>query len=429
MSVGILLLLLAVLVLLEMPLAFALPASALIYLALDNSIPGMLVVQRVASGLESYVLLAIPLFVFAGNLFNRVGIAERIFDFANRLMGHIKGGLAHVNIFASVIFSGMSGVAQADAAGLGSVEVRAMKKAGYTPAFSGAITAASAVIGPIIPPSGIMIIYAVLANVSVPELFLAGFIPGILMAAVLMLTVYLLAHFHLIRAPRRAKAPIGELARSFLRAFPSLMAPALLIGGILIGFATPTELGALTVFYALILGLFYRKINWPNLRGALIDTVTTCGVLVFIIAAATPLSAVLAIKGVPHQLAEFLLSFTDNKFAVLAIINIALLVFGCFMDTTAILLIVVPVLAPLIVQFGIDPVHFGLIIIINLLLGTLTPPFGILLFVTMEIAKVRMKPLVLAVAPFYLPLLLFLILITYIPQLSLWLPHLFFSPP
>ncbi len=429
MSVGILLLLLAVLVLLEMPLAFALPASALIYLALDNSIPGMLVVQRVASGLESYVLLAIPLFVFAGNLFNRVGIAERIFDFANRLMGHIKGGLAHVNIFASVIFSGMSGVAQADAAGLGSVEVRAMKKAGYTPAFSGAITAASAVIGPIIPPSGIMIIYAVLANVSVPELFLAGFIPGILMAAVLMLTVYLLAHFHLIRAPRRAKAPFGELARSFLRAFPSLMAPALLIGGILIGFATPTELGALTVFYALILGFFYRKINWPNLRGALIDTVTTCGVLVFIIAAATPLSAVLAIKGVPHQLAEFLLSFTDNKFAVLAIINVALLVFGCFMDTTAILLIVVPVLAPLIVQFGIDPVHFGLIIIINLLLGTLTPPFGILLFVTMEIAKVRMKPLVLAVAPFYLPLLLFLILITYIPQLSLWLPHLFFAPP
>ena len=429
MSVGILLLLLAVLVLLEMPLAFALPASALIYLALDNSIPGMLVVQRVASGLESYVLLAIPLFVFAGNLFNRVGIAERIFDFANRFMGHIKGGLAHVNIFASVIFSGMSGVAQADAAGLGSVEVRAMKKAGYTPAFSGAITAASAVIGPIIPPSGIMIIYAVLANVSVPELFLAGFIPGILMAAVLMLTVYLLAHFHLIRAPRRAKAPLGELARSFLRAFPSLMAPALLIGGILIGFATPTELGALTVFYALILGLFYRKINWPNLRGALIDTVTTCGVLVFIIAAATPLSAVLAIKGVPHQLAEFLLSFTDNKFAVLAIINVALLVFGCFMDTTAILLIVVPVLAPLIVQFGIDPVHFGLIIIINLLLGTLTPPFGILLFVTMEIAKVRMKPLVLAVAPFYLPLLLFLILITYIPQLSLWLPHLFFAPP
>ncbi len=426
MSILVLVLILVILVLMEIPIIFALAASALLYLLLDGGIPPLLVVQRIASGLESYVLLAIPLFIFSGNLFNRAGIAKRIFSFASNLVGHIRGSLAHVNIVASIIFSGISGIAQADAAGLGTVEVREMRRYGFEPAFSGAITAVSAVIGPIIPPSGIMIIYAVLSNTSVPELFLAGFIPGLLVALALMATVYILARSGTIVAPRLKRASFNNLAKSFLHAIPALAAPIFLISGILTGFATPTELGALTAVYAMILGFLYRELTWRSLGKCIADTVAICGVLVFIIAAATPFSAILALKGIPQLLADGLLAISTNKFVVLAIINVALLMIGCIMDTTAILLIAVPVLTPIISQLGIDPVHFGLVIIVNLLLGTLTPPFGILLFVMVEIASVNFKQIVKAVAPFYIPLLIFLIILIYVPQISLWLPRLFF---
>ena len=235
--IWLLLVILAVLVLLEMPIAFALPASALAYLLITDSVPAMLVVQRVASGLESYVLLAIPLFILAGNLFNSAGIATRIFDFATALVGHVRGSLGHVNIVASVIFSGMSGVAQADAAGLGAVEVREMKRRGFSAEFSAAITAVSSIIGPIIPPSGIMIIYAVLADVSVPDLFLAGVVPGVIMSAVLMGVVYWLARSGRIDAPVMPRQAPMDIMRAFWRAFPALMAPVFLIAGILTGFA------------------------------------------------------------------------------------------------------------------------------------------------------------------------------------------------
>ncbi len=426
MSIWILILLITVLVLIQVPIVFALPASAIIYLLLDGSIQPLVVVQRIASGLESYVLLAIPLFIFAGNLFNSAGIAKRIFFFAKTLVGHIRGSLAHVNIFASVIFSGMSGVAQADAAGLGIIEVREMRRYGFNPAFSGAVTAVSAVIGPIIPPSGIIIIYAVLSDTSVPELFLAGIVPGLLMAGVLMLTVYMLVRRGKVQAPHFPRATFREIVRSTISAGPALLAPIFLISGILTGFATPTELGALTSVYAIILGFAYRELTWRTLMRSIAQTVAICGILVFIIAAATPFSAILALKGVPQQLADALLMISDNKFVILAIINVALLLFGCIMDTTAILLVAVPVLAPVIANLGIDPVHFGLIVVVNLLLGTLTPPFGILLYVMVEIAKVDFKQILRAVAPFYVPLFIFLMILIYVPQISLWLPRLFF---
>ena len=425
--IWLLLVILALLVLFEMPIVFALPASALMYLFITDSIPPMLVVQRVASGLESYVLLAIPLFIFAGNLFNSAGIATRIFDFASACVGHIRGSLGHVNIVASVIFSGMSGVAQADAAGLGAVEVREMKKRGFTAEFSAAITAVSSIIGPIIPPSGIMIIYAVLANVSVPDLFLAGIVPGVLMSLFLMLFVYWLAKTDRIVAPVMPRKTLVEIGLSFWRALPALAAPVFLIAGILSGFATPTQLGALTVVYAIFLGFLTRDLTISGLWGSIQDTVVTCGVLVFIIAAATPFSAILALEGVPQQLASLLLSISENPLIVLLIVNIALLIFGMVMDTTAILLVAVPVLVPVMTALGVDPVHFGIIMVINLLIGTLTPPFGILLFVMSEVAKVEYKPLLRQIAPFYIPLFLFLIVITYLPALTLSLPNYIFG--
>ncbi len=425
--IWLLLVILAVLVLFEMPIVFALPASALMYLFITDSIPPMLVVQRVASGLESYVLLAIPLFIFAGNLFNSAGIATRIFDFASACVGHIRGSLGHVNIVASVIFSGMSGVAQADAAGLGAVEVREMKKRGFTAEFSAAITAVSSIIGPIIPPSGIMIIYAVLANVSVPDLFLAGIVPGVLMSLFLMVFVYWLAKTDRIVAPVVPRKTLVEIGLSFWRALPALAAPVFLIAGILSGFATPTQLGALTVVYATFLGFLTRDLTISRLWGSIQDTVVTCGVLVFIIAAATPFSAILALEGVPQQLASLLLSIRENPLIFLLIVNIALLIFGMVMDTTAILLVAVPVLVPVMTALGVDPVHFGIIMVINLLIGTLTPPFGILLFVMSEVAKVEYKPLLRQIAPFYIPLFLFLIVITYLPALTLSLPNYIFG--
>ncbi|MEN8949508.1 TRAP transporter large permease [Planktotalea arctica] len=425
--IWLLLIILAVLVLLEVPVAFALPASALMYLFVSDGIPPMLVVQRVASGLESYVLLAIPLFIFAGNLFNSAGIAARIFDFAVACVGHIRGSLGHVNIVASVIFSGMSGVAQADAAGLGAVEVREMKRHGFSPEFSAAITAVSSIIGPIIPPSGIMIIYAVLADVSVPDLFLAGIVPGVLMSLCLMAVVYWLARTNRIVAPVVSRKTPKEIRVVFWRALPALIAPVFLIAGILTGFATPTQLGALTAIYAIILGFATRDLTLEFLWISIKDTVVTCGVLVFIIAAATPFSAILALEGVPQQLADLLLSISDNPLVVLLIVNIALLIFGMIMDTTAILLVAVPVLVPVMTTLGVDPVHFGIIMVINLLIGTLTPPFGILLFVMTEVAKVEYKPLLRETMPFFIPLFGFLILITYWPALSLSLPAYVFG--
>ena len=425
--IWLLLVILAVLVLFEMPVAFALPAATLLYLLVADSVPTMLVVQRIASGLESYVLLAIPLFILAGNLFNSAGIATRIFDFAAACFGHVRGGLGHVNIAASVIFSGMSGVAQADAAGLGAVEVREMKRRGYSAEFSAAITAVSSIIGPIIPPSGIMIIYAVLADVSVPDLFLAGIAPGVAMSVVLMGVVYWLARTGRVAAPLAPRRSVPDIARAFWRALPALAAPAFLIGGILLGFATPTQLGALTAVYAVVIGFAARELTVAALWTAIRETVVTCGVLVFVIAAATPFSAILALEGVPRQTADFLLSISDEPWVILLIVNVALLAFGCVMDTTAILLVAVPVLVPVLGDLGIDPVHFGIVMVVNLLIGTLTPPFGILLFVMAEVAKVEYKPLLRATAPFYIPLFAFLILITYWPDLSMTLPDLVFG--
>lgn len=411
------------LIAIELPVAFALATAALTWLLFGSPVPMSLVVQRMSSGIDSFPLLAIPLFVLAGNLMNVGGIASRIFEFAVALVGHLRGGLAQVNIFASLIFAGMSGVAQADAAGLGTVEIKAMKKEGFDAAFAAACSAASAIVGPIIPPSVIMVVYGVLAQVSISDLFLAGLVPGFFIGGLLMVTVWFLVATGRVYAPVQPKANVKALGRSFVRAIPPLMAPVILVAGLLSGVATPTELGAITVVYAIVLGFVYRELTWKRLYNCIGETFVTTGVLVFIMAAAVPFGWAIAVNNVPAELASWLLSITTNKWVILALINVLLLVVGCFMETTAILLIAVPTFLPLVMQLGIDPIHFGLIIILNLLIGATTPPFGVLLFIVQDIAKVSFGALVRAILPFYVPLGVALIMITYWPELSLWLPR------
>lgn len=424
MSILFLFLIFAALVAIELPIAFALAASAVGYLALEGQLPLNIVVQRMTSGLDSFPLLAIPLFILAGNIMNRAGLAARIFAFALSILGHVRGSLAHVNIGASLVFAGMSGVAQADAAGLGTIEIRAMRKAGFDPAFAAAVTASSSIIGPIIPPSVIMVIYAVIAQVSVADLFLAGILPGLLMGGLLMLMIWLMAVAGSIRAPVRPRASLAQVGISFVKALPSLMAPVVLVAGLLSGAATPTELGAVTVVYATLIGFLQGGLTLGRLFRATLETGVTAGVLVFIIAAAIPFGWVVSVNNLPAQLAGYLLSLTDNPYLILAMMNAILLAAGLVMETTAILLIAVPALLPLALALEIDLVHFGVMVILNLLIGAVTPPFGVILFIMMDIAKISFGRMIRAMLPFYLPLVAALLAVTYWPELVLFLPEL-----
>jgi tripartite ATP-independent transporter DctM subunit len=418
----------AILVVIEVPVAFAMGLASIATIAFTQPIPLSIVVQRMGTGLDSFVLIAIPLFVLAGHLLNRAGIADRIFQFAAAMVGHIRGGLAHVNVVASMIFAGMSGVAQADAAGLGVVEVNAMRKEGFDPAFAAAVSAASAIIGPIIPPSVIMVVYAVMVQASVADLFLAGFLPGILMGGALMVTIYWMVRTGRVAAPPTQPMSYPLLGRTFVRALPALAAPILLTAGLLAGVATPTELGAITVVYAAGLGFIQRELTLKDTFEALRETLITCGVLVFIIACAVPFGWIVATSQAPLKLAQFLTSISDNKYVILALINIGLLIVGCFMETTAILLIATPTLYPTILALGIDPVHFGIIIVVNLLIGTLTPPFGVILFIMMDIAKISLAQISRAVLPFYVPLFVTLVVVTYWADFVLAVPRFFGKP-
>lgn len=428
MTLAILFALFAILVAIEMPVAFAMGLSSIVTIAITQPIPLSIVVQRMGTGLDSFVLIAIPLFVLAGHLMNRAGIAERIFAFADALVGHVRGGLAHVNVVASMIFAGMSGVAQADAAGLGVVEVNAMRNEGYDPAFAAAVSASSAIIGPIIPPSVIMVVYAVLVQVSVADLFLAGILPGLLMGGAMMAMIWWLVRTGRVVAPAPRPMSASRLGRTFVRALPALAAPVLLTVGLLAGVATPTELGALTVVYAAALGFAQRELTVREVLAACRETLVTCGVLVFIIACAVPFGWIVATSQAPMKLAAFMMSISANKVAILALVNVGLLVVGCFMETTAILLIATPTLFPLIVALGVDPVHFGIILVVNLLIGTLTPPFGVILFIMMDIAKVSLARMSRAVLPFYVPLAATLVVVTYWADFVLAVPRFFGKP-
>ena len=386
-------------------------------------IPGIVIPQKIAMAANSFPLLAAPLFILMGNLMNSAGISVRIFEFAKCVVGWMRGGLCQANILGSVIFAGMSGSAVADAAGLGTVEIEMMKKEGYDAETAGAITAASATIGPIIPPSLPMIVYGVAAETSIGALFLAGVIPGLLMAGALMVMVRALA----IRRnlPRHPFEGGGVLWRAFKGAFWALMAPVVLFGGLFSGIFTPTEAAAVAVVYALVLGLVvYREFRLADLPRIIVDTVETSGVVMALVMAASLLGYCISVSRLPQEFGTALTHFTTSPWIYLVIVNLLLLVVGCFMEALAAMLVLIPILVPPALALGIDPVHFGLVFVLNLMIGTITPPVGVVLYVTAKVAQVPFDRMARAVLPYLVPLFAVLALCTFWPAVTTSLPRL-----
>jgi len=386
-------------------------------------IPGNILPQKVAMAANSFPLLAAPLFILMGNVMNSAGITYRIFDFATALVGWMRGGLCQANILGSVIFAGMSGSAVADAAGLGSVEIEAMRKEGYDAETAAAITAASATIGPIIPPSLPMIVYGVAAETSIGALFLAGVVPGLLMAAALMLMVRELATRK--NLPRHPFPGAAVLWQTFKRAFWALMAPVVLFGGLFSGVFTPTEAAAVAVVYALVLGLFvYRDFDVRDLPRIVLDTVETTGVVMALVMTAALLGYCISVSRLPQEFGATLTGLTQNPLVYLLIVNVLLLVVGCFMEALSAMLVLIPILVPTALALGIDPVQFGLVFVLNLMIGTITPPVGVVLYVTAKVAKISFDRMARAVLPYLIPLCAVLALITLWPPLTTFVPKL-----
>lgn len=407
------------------PVGIALALSSLVFILLSGTVPDLVVMHRMINGVNSFPLLAVPFFILAGNLMNTAGITNRIFDFAKACVGWMRGGLGHVNVGASVVFAGMSGAAVADAGGLGTIEIKAMRDAGYDPDFSVGVTAASSTIGPIIPPSLPMVIYGVVASSSIGQLFAAGFIPGLLMAASLMVMVAWYARAR--NYPRDSRFALAVLWLSFRRAFLSLLTPVIIVGGILGGIFTPTEAAIAASAYALILGVVvYRTLTLRRMLRVSFDTIETTAVVMFIVAAASIFAWILTSNRVTEQFAALILTITENPVLILLMINVILLVVGCFMETIAAITILVPVLLPIVVKLGIDPVHFGVIMVLNLMIGLLTPPVGMVIYVLSRVSGVPFERCVSATAPFLIPLVIVLLLVTFIPQLSMFLPTLIY---
>ncbi|WP_439648272.1 TRAP transporter large permease [Acuticoccus kalidii] len=416
---------LAVFIVIGLPIALALAGASLVYVLASGTVPPLVVVHRMVAGVDSFPLLAIPFFIFAGNLMNSTGITARIFAFAQALVGWMRGGLGHVNVGASVLFAGMSGAAVADAGGLGAIEIKAMRDAGYDPDFSIGITAASSTIGPLIPPSLPMVIYGVLASASIGQLFAAGVIPGLLMAVALMILVHFYARR---RGYRRAAAfSMRVLWITFRRAFLSLITPAIIIGGILLGIMTPTEAAIGAVAWALILGaVIYRNLTLKSFLRISLESLETTVVIMFVVASASIFSWILTQNRVPEMFAALVSGSTDNTFVILVVINLILFVVGCFMETVAAITILVPVLLPLAISVGVDPVQFGVIMVLNLMLGLLTPPVGMVLYILAKVSNVSFEYTARATMPFIVPLLVVLMMVTFIPALSMWLPTLIY---
>jgi len=370
-----------------------------------------------------YVLLAVPLFVFMAEIMNSGKVTDLIFDFANVLIGKKHGALGHVNVVASLIFSGMTGSALADASGLGSMEIKSMIDNGYDPAFSSAITASSAIIGPIFPPSIPMVLYSMLSGASIGALFLGGMIPALLIGLALMVYITIIS--------KKRNYPVGEYVafRKFvmvsLKTFPALFTVVLLLGGIYGGIVTPTEAGALASLYALIISsVVYRALGWRSFMEVVKKTVITTATLTIIIGAAYSFSYIVAIEGIPQAMASTLLGITDNKYILLLIINILFLILGMFIDTTCIILVFIPMVVPMVALLGIDLVHFGVLITINMMIGLATPPFGLLLFVVSGISKTPLREIIREIFPMLIVLIFVLFLITYFDSIVLFLPRL-----
>ncbi len=451
------------------PVAIAMSGASLIYILWTGTLPPFVVIHRMVNGIDSFPLLAVPFFILAGNLMNNAGITNRIFDMAMALVGWLKGGLGHVNVVASIIFSGMSGTAIADAAGLGTIEIKAMEDNGYPTEFSVGVTAASATLGPIIPPSLPIVIYAMMANTSVGGMFLGGIVPGLLIALLIMATVsyfawrngwggdtkfalgrfgkalleilivvgWPLALWGLVQLgfPPRTTVFVGlillflaDWKYGFVAVLP-MMTPVLLIGGMTVGLFTPTEGAIAACLWAMILGLFwYRTLSFKMFVKVCLDTVETTSVVMFIVAASSIFSWMLTATGVTADIASWILGVTETPWVFLLLANALMLFVGCFLEPVAAITILVPILLPITAQLGIDPMHFGLVMVLNLMIGLLTPPVGLVLFIMARISKLSIERTMVAILPWFIPLLLSLVVITYVPQLVLWLPSLVYAP-
>ena len=410
---------------LGIPVAFCLALTSLIVLLVIGDIPLHLLPQRMFTGMDSFPLMAVPFFILAGELMNSAGITKRIVGFATVLVGSIRGGLAHVNIVASMFFAGISGSAVADTAAMGSILIPAMEKDNYDKTFSAAVTAASSVVGPIIPPSIPVVIYAMVGSVSVGGLFLAGMMPGILIGVGLMTVSYFLAkkHNYGTKKPLASFREIGKATRGAL--IPLLM-PIIILGGILSGVFTPTEAASIAVAYALFVGFFVlRTIRLKNLPDIFFRSMVTTSTILLIMATANIFTWILGTQQIPQTLARAVTSLTTDPFVLLLLINIILLVIGCFLEGLAALVIMVPILLPLATQAGIDPLHFGIVVVMNLVIGLITPPLGLCLFVVCSVAKVDLMRLIRVTLPFLAVELAALLLVTYVPAIPLWIPHLF----
>ncbi|MFB3816894.1 MAG: TRAP transporter large permease [Candidatus Methylomirabilales bacterium] len=416
--VGTLLVLLA----LEFPVAFAMTGASAVYILLHGGIPLIVMAQRVTVGVDSFVLLAIPFFFLAGELMNRGGITHRLVDLAQALVGGIRGGLGHVTVVTNMIMAGMSGSAVADATGTGAVLIPAMERAGYPKVFSAALVGAASTIGPVIPPSIPFVIYGGITGVSVGRLFLGGVVPGLLMGLFLMGAVYMVAKKRGYRA-EGWKNVAGAL-RSIWRAVPVMLFPVIILGGIFSGIVTPTEAAVVAVVYAVFLAmLFYRELSFSGLVQILALVAGNTAKITFIIASAGLYGWLLAREGVPQVFANAVLSISREPWIILLLLNVMLLVLGCLMETTALLVILTPVLMDLITKVGIDPVHFGVVLTLNLMIGLLTPPVGMTLYVMVGLANVSVTDFTRECAIFMLALVVVLALITYIPGLVTFLPN------
>ena len=413
------------LLILGVPIAMSLGLTGLIAFFIEQgsrmNVP--MIAQRMMYGVNNFLLLAVPLFILSARLMNTAGVTTRLFNFATTLVGFLPGGLGHANCVASLIFAGMSGAAVADAAGLGQVELKAMDDAGYDREFSVAITAASSTIGPIFPPSIPFVILGLVAGVSVGRLFLGGVVPGLLMTLALMTMVWVYAKNR--NYPRTPFPTLRQFVKAFIDAFLPLMTPTILLGGIWTGWFTPTEAAAVAVAYALILGtLVYRELGWKDTVKVFIDSAKDTAALGFIIAAANFYGWLLMRTGAPAAIVETLLGISRDPLILLLVINLFLLVAGCFFETIVSILILGPILMEAITKVGIDPVHFGLVMTLNLMIGLITPPFGVVLYVMVHVSGISFERVVRATLPFIIPLVVVLIMITLFPPLVTWLPNL-----
>ncbi|SHM14585.1 TRAP transporter large permease [Rhizobacter sp. OV335] len=408
---------------LRAPIGFSMIGSGIAYLIVKRQDVG-LAAEQVLNGLyNSYVLLAVPLFIFAANLMNAGTISERIFDFCRILVGRLRGGLAQVDILVSVVFSGMSGSAIADAAGPGLVTIRQMlKKPEYTPGFAGAVVVASATLGPIIPPSIPMVIYALVSGSSVGALFLGGVVPGVLMALLMMAVVHFIATRR--NMPREDKVPLREWPLIVWRGALPLSLPVLLLTGIYTGIFTPTEAAAVAALHALVLaGVVYRALSWRVLWGVVMESTRSSAVITMILAGAFMMNYAFTAEGVPQSLAAWMAGFDLGRTSFLLLVNLLFLVLGCFMDISVLLLVFVPILLPMVKALGIDLVHFGVVIVLNMMIGLIHPPFGMLLFVTNALTGIPIKDMLREGWLFIVMLLLLLLAMTLFPQIVLWLPQ------